>query len=81
MLEDGPGQVISVEGAGLGGVASDQPFGRLDSHFSSLVCSGIVGGAHPVDDPKLVAESLHLPGGEHLGPVTGQHHRDAKIDT
>ena len=47
MLEDGPGQVISVEGAGLGGVASDQPFGRLDSHFSSLVCSGMVGGAHP----------------------------------
>ena len=31
-----------------------------------------------MDDPKLVEESLHLPGGEHLGPVTGQHHRDAE---
>ena len=69
MLEDGPGQVISMEGASLGSVASDQPFGRLDSHFSSLVCSRMVGGAHPVDDPKLVAEGLHLPGGEPLGPL------------
>ena len=40
------------------------------------ICSVMVGGARPVDDPKLVEESLHLPGGEHLGPVTGQHHRD-----
>ena len=78
MLEDGPSQVISVEGASLGSVASDQPFGRLDSHFSSLVSSGMVGSAHPVDDSKLVAEVLHHLGGEHLGPVTGQHHRDAE---
>ena len=55
VLEVGPGQVISVEGAGLGVVASDQSFGRLDSHFSSLVCTGMVGGVrvHPVDEPNL----------------------------
>ena len=65
MLEDGPGQVISMEGASLGSVASDQPFDTLDSHFSSLFCSLRVGGAHPVHEPKL-------------GPVTGQYHRDAE---
>ena len=78
MLEDGPGQVISMEGASLGSVASDQPFDTLDSHFSSLFCSLRVGGAHPVHEPKLVAEGLHLPGGVHLGPVTDQYHRDAE---
>ena len=78
MLEDGPGQVISVESASLRGIAPDQPFSRLHGHLGPLVGPGVVGGAHPVYDPKLEAESLHLPGGEHFGPVTGQHNRDAE---
>ena len=78
VLEDGSGQVISVEGASLGCVAPDQSFGRLDCDLGPLVCPGMVGGAHPVDDPELVAEGLHLPRGEHFGAVTGEHHWDPK---
>ena len=65
-----------MEGASLGCVAPDQSFGRLHSDLGSLVRPGVVGSAYPVDDPELLAEGLHLPGGEHTGAITGEHHWD-----
>ena len=41
--QDGPDQLVSVEGPGLRGVASNDPLSMLDSKLRSLVSSGIVG--------------------------------------
>ena len=78
VLQEGPGQVIRVKCASLGSITPDQPLGRLYSHLGPLVGPGVVGCTDPVDNPKLVAEGFQLPGGEDLGPVTGEHNRDAE---
>ena len=49
MGKEGTGKLVSVEGACLGGISSDQALGGLDPDLGSLVRPGVVAGGHPVE--------------------------------
>ena len=51
-------ELVSVQGPGLGGVASNDPLGMLNSKLRPLVSPGIVSRGHSVNDTPLRAEVL-----------------------
>ena len=59
MCKESSGKLVSVKGAGLGGVSSDQALCGLDPDLGSLVRPGVVGGGDPVDDAPPLTELLH----------------------
>ena len=59
MGKEGTGKLVSVKGAGLGGVSPEQALCGLNPDLGSLVRPGVVGGGDPVDDAPPLTELLH----------------------
>ena len=59
MGKESTGKLISVKGASLVGVSSDQALCGLDPNLASLVRPGVVGSGDPVDNAPPLTELLH----------------------